>query len=369
MNKNEVAFIICVNDEQQFAEACYYIQRLHVPEGYVTDIIAVREAESMTAGYQAAMESSDAKYKVYLHQDVMIINRNFLWDMMACFESNERIGLIGMIGCKELPLDALAGNSWDTGAIYHNCILYEKSGDRRILNQSENGMSVEVEAVDGLLLATQYDVPWRTDLFDGWHYYDISQCMEMRRMGYKVVIPYQEMPWCFHDNKSAEMNTYYYYAKRFAEEYQDVKNFEWREPSEEKLCYERAKIDARDELKHLVDAGEASRMVKLFGQPDFQGFLHLKEFEIIANIHRLETENHVLDLFWKPEDDFCSLNVKMREIRYALKRIVYDAVSEEKVELKVLENYSKEARFVICYFYGVNNAYIEQMIATSSITG
>ena len=38
--------------------------------------------------------------------------------------------------------------------------------------------SKSVAAADGLLLATQYDIDWREDLFENWHFYDISQCME-----------------------------------------------------------------------------------------------------------------------------------------------------------------------------------------------
>lgn len=40
----------------------------------------------------------------------------------------------------------------------------------------------EVEALDGLLIATQYDLPWREGLFQGWDIYDISQCTEFRRI-------------------------------------------------------------------------------------------------------------------------------------------------------------------------------------------
>ena len=38
------------------------------------------------------------------------------------------------------------------------------------------------------------------DLFDGWDFYDISQCQEFRRTGYKVVVPKQEEAWCIHDD-------------------------------------------------------------------------------------------------------------------------------------------------------------------------
>ena len=55
MNDHKIAFIACVNDEEQFQEALYYIDRLYVPQGYETDVIAVREAPSMAEGYNAAM--------------------------------------------------------------------------------------------------------------------------------------------------------------------------------------------------------------------------------------------------------------------------------------------------------------------------
>lgn len=82
-----------------------------------------------------------------------------------------------------------------------------------------------VEAVDGFIMATQYDLPWREDLFDGWDYYDISQCMEMKRNGYKCVVPKQIRPWCYHDNSYSKMEKYYDYAQVFVKEYQDIRNF------------------------------------------------------------------------------------------------------------------------------------------------
>ena len=72
------------------------------------------------------------------------------------------------------------------------------------LEQDKEQQPVEVEALDGLLLATSRDVRWREDLFDGWDFYDVSQCLEMRRMGWRVVVPCQETPWCYHDNFTAE---------------------------------------------------------------------------------------------------------------------------------------------------------------------
>lgn len=52
------------------------------------------------------------------------------------------------------------------------------------LHQDENRHRVvDVTAIDGMFMATQYDISWREDLFDGWDFYDISQSCEFTRGG------------------------------------------------------------------------------------------------------------------------------------------------------------------------------------------
>ena len=92
---------------------------------------------------------------------------------------------------------------WDTGAII-DCRMPWKS----TIPSKEEGFS-KAQAVDGLLLATQYDLPWREDIFNGWHFYDISQCMEFMKAGYEVAVPWQESPWCDHDNLPSSIAVYY----------------------------------------------------------------------------------------------------------------------------------------------------------------
>ena len=70
----------------------------------------------------------------------------------------------------------------------------------RLLSFSEVSRDYEsVKAIDGLMIVTQYDIPWREDLFKSWHFYDISQCMEFKKAGYEVGIPKQDEPWVMHD--------------------------------------------------------------------------------------------------------------------------------------------------------------------------
>ena len=69
LDDSKFCFISCVNDDFFYDECQLYLQHLNFPQGMCGEIVAVRDAKSMTAGYQAAMEASDAKYKIYLHQD------------------------------------------------------------------------------------------------------------------------------------------------------------------------------------------------------------------------------------------------------------------------------------------------------------
>ncbi len=203
--KEKICFIACVNNETQFENYCLAgLKRLIVPENISVEVLAIRGAESMAAGYEEARRASGAKYKVYLHQDLEITNENFIADILAEFRRNRQVGLIGMIGTKFLHPDC---NWWDrtgdnlVGGVreifadreYHNLDLCE------LMKESWE----PVEAVDGVLMATQYDVPWRTDIMDGWHFYDVSQCLEYTRAGYDIMVPKQKPLWTLHHRPEA----------------------------------------------------------------------------------------------------------------------------------------------------------------------
>lgn len=217
LNENKVCFIMCVNDEFYEKESRRYIQNIIVPEGFEIEMQSVRGAASMAGGYQYAMQQSDAKYKVYLHQDVFLINRNLIYDMLQTF-SDETVGMIGLIGSPKLSEDAVMWNGERIGRIFASNIL--ETGES-ITGIAERPYQ-EVEAIDGLCMMTQYDVPWREDLFQGWDFYDISQTMEFRKRGYKVVVPYVEESWCIHDDGCMNLAEYFSWRDIFVKEYKDM---------------------------------------------------------------------------------------------------------------------------------------------------
>lgn len=204
MDDHEIAFVICVNNNVLFEECRYYIERLHVPEGFAIDIIAIYEAKSMCAAYNLGMQSSKAKYKIYMHQDVFIRNVDFLKSVIDIFDSRPTVGMIGMVGGNFMPQTGVTYRAWNTGTV--DCrdpdMAYYLAFEPQVKQDAI------VEAVDGLLIATQCDLPWREDLFRHFDFYDVSQSFEMRKAGYEIMVPYQSVPWVIHDSSFAKLDHY-----------------------------------------------------------------------------------------------------------------------------------------------------------------
>lgn len=216
LNEKEICFIMCTNNQVYMEEALYYITHLNVPEGYEISFLAVEDAKSMTAGYNEGMGSSNAKYKVYLHQDTFIVHPDFLIETIHLFEENPQVGMLGMIGIPKMPKSGIMWDGKQVGCIYESHIFETIIRGNQILDDQKYE---EVEAVDGLLMMTQYDVPWREDIFDKWDFYDASQSMEFIKRGYKVVVPQMEKPWVIHDCGLLNKDNYEEERLKFVGEY------------------------------------------------------------------------------------------------------------------------------------------------------
>lgn len=218
MDENKISFIICSNNDFLCQECQLYIENLIVPDRYHIDIIVVNGELSMAGGYNYAMKQSDAKYKVYLHQDVLIVDVHFIENILKIFTGHMDIGMIGMVGNISI---ADNGCPWvsQTSRRVGKVFVDMMDGVGILTYDNFSSAYQEVLAIDGLLMATQYDLRWREDLFQGFHFYDLSQSMEFIKCGYKVVVPNQTVPWSLHDNDVCDSSDYEHYRKIFEKEY------------------------------------------------------------------------------------------------------------------------------------------------------
>lgn len=214
MNNRKICFIWNVQNEEYYSESVKYVDALVVPEGYIVEKVAVAD-DNYAKAYNEAITISDAKYKVYIYDAIFIINKFFIYDMLRIFQKKE-IGLFGVLGSKTIPTSgAWQESRHKRGRKY----IYDGNKIQHISFDSEDDNQDNVMALDGSLLATQYDVSWREDLFKNKYYYDLAQGIEFRHKGYEVVVAKQEEPWVLHDSTADNEEQFNQAKEVFLEEY------------------------------------------------------------------------------------------------------------------------------------------------------
>lgn len=183
--EHKIAVIFCTNDALYCKECIRYLKRLTIPAGMTMEIVSVWNASGMSAGYNKAMAAVTAKYKIYIHHDTFIIRKNLLQALVDAFQEQPDMGLIGIAGATKLPADA---KWWKAESEQMRMNLYQDLvlDITKSVSVYKNGTVEDAEALDGILLATQADVHWQEEWYDGWHFYDIGQCYAFRRNGYRT---------------------------------------------------------------------------------------------------------------------------------------------------------------------------------------
>ena len=186
MDDKKITVIIHVTDEPALSEIVTSLKKLNFPESFTVNLMPVKNEKKFTA-YNSAMNRSDAKYKIYMDEKIVIRNKNILFDLLKIFQSDEKIGVIGCSGAIKLSTSGLCLASPE------RCgkILMEGGQSVNQWGEIDNDYC-EVEAVDGWFIATQYDLNWREE-FD--FFTDTAHCLEFRRKNYKVVVARQENAW------------------------------------------------------------------------------------------------------------------------------------------------------------------------------
>ena len=187
--EKKIAVIIARSGEALPAELLMSLRLLEQPAGFTMEFVEVEGKAGMAAAYGQAMEASAAKYKVYLDERVRILDSHLLVRIVRLFEKHADLGVLGISGTKLLPPDGIAFHSTRRIGSLRLAGEGRTVAWGRVLGEAEN-----VLAVDGFLMATQVDLPWREDLFHGAAFFDAAQCLEFRRQGLRSAVVGQEEP-------------------------------------------------------------------------------------------------------------------------------------------------------------------------------
>lgn len=190
----KICFIIYYDEERSLQECIYYIQNMQIPEGFEIDFVYIKDAESFEEIKKDAVQKNTAKYKVYLDQNVLIVNRFFLYEILSRFRKNPEIGMIGVWGNDQVEEN-------NQGRL----LLWSEDGIVEIGNVGR-GWDEEAGSINEMLVATQYD----------------ADCQE-----YISIIPHQDSSWCVYDcrvDKGEEIEREYRYQLLRAEFFHDMES-------------------------------------------------------------------------------------------------------------------------------------------------
>ena len=192
MNEKGIAILVWKRNEEHYANCIEGLRQLQYPAGYEVQVYTLTDQDTFTKQCSSVLAESDAKYKIYLSDEMRITALTFVQDMLNIF-ADGTIGMIGFFGSTELPLSA---NIMDAPNKYGS-VFMPAGGVLEEMRFGEGTADViaDVRAILPSLFVTQYDVPWDAN-YTGQYYAVQEQCRNFTRRGYRVVVPIVETPFC-----------------------------------------------------------------------------------------------------------------------------------------------------------------------------
>lgn len=187
----KIVFFICVNNEAEYKEIAANVEELICPEGVERFIVWIQAAEYNSEVYNSTAKQLAARYKVYIHKGMRIVNDNFISDLLKVF-SDPNIAMVGFLGSMEKPIDY----SWYKSRHQVGRVFIRQDNQAVEVVVSDQHCNTKVRVLDSGCFATQYNQQWREE-FTSNYYSMLSYCEDYTSDGYDLVIPAQEQSWCY----------------------------------------------------------------------------------------------------------------------------------------------------------------------------
>ncbi len=175
--------------------------------------------------------------------------------------------------------------------------------------------------------------------------------------GYKVIVPWQNEPWCYHDDLYLKLYSYYDDYKRFLSEYGERDGFPVIDKRiDATLCKKARELsqlqeDARKVVEMLFCMEDRVGLRSFFEDPYLQKMQCLREYNLIVDIDRQEEQCGSSVRFWEAGMTVSQLISKVRKLKYALKRMEYGADTNGRESAVIRNRYSLHAIMNVCKWY------------------
>jgi hypothetical protein len=142
---------------------------------------------SLTQVYNKGLKESVNDIVVFMHDDVILETSNMTPKIVKLFEKHPEYGIIGIAGTDKLT----SGMWWQNRENMFGVVGHIHEGKRHVNHYSKgvfNDVLKDVVIVDGLFFMVRKSLLKKefNEQFEGFHFYDISFCVENQFEGVKI---------------------------------------------------------------------------------------------------------------------------------------------------------------------------------------
>jgi glycosyltransferase involved in cell wall biosynthesis len=142
---------------------------------------------SLTQVYNKGLKESVNDIVVFMHDDLILETPNMTPKIVKLFEKHPNYGIIGIAGTDKLT----SGMWWQNRENMFGVVGHIHEGKRHVNHYSKgvfNDVLKDVVIVDGLFFMVRKSLLKKefNEQFEGFHFYDISFCVENQFEGVKV---------------------------------------------------------------------------------------------------------------------------------------------------------------------------------------
>jgi hypothetical protein len=142
---------------------------------------------SLTQVYNKGLKESVNDIVVFMHDDLILETSNMTPKIVKLFEKHPEYGIIGIAGTDKLT----SGMWWQNRENMFGVVGHIHEGKRHVNHYSKgvfNDVLKDVVIVDGLFFIVRKSLLKKefNEQFEGFHFYDISFCVENQFEGVKI---------------------------------------------------------------------------------------------------------------------------------------------------------------------------------------
>lgn len=215
MDEKKIAILVQKNQEQHYARCVESLNVLKYPAGYDMEVLPFAGEASYAKQINEILGQTDAKYKIFLSDDICLVSPDFLLQILEVFQ-DKSIGMVGFLGAQSMPISGnLMESAYKCGRVY-----MPQADDFAEMNfdATDRDEPSDVRCILPSLFAMQYDYRWDEN-FQTPYYAVLAQCQAAEQAGHRVVVPVLETPWCAYQKDGIAMGAGQADRERFFQTY------------------------------------------------------------------------------------------------------------------------------------------------------